>query len=126
MEENSMQSAALENVDVEIEIGGSLQTCANCGSADVCGTTVRSAFWHGDRLVVVDDIPALVCQSCGEQYYGDQTVVRLDLLRGTGFPADQAEAEMIVPVFSLRNKQSPAGRDEAIAGGEAVRAEPTG
>jgi YgiT-type zinc finger domain-containing protein len=120
-----MQSREPESVEVEIEIRGPLATCTNCGSPDVGSTNVRSAFWHGDRLVVVDDIPALVCQVCGEQYYDDQTVVRLDLLRGTGFPADQAEAEIVVPVFSLRNRPI-AQSDEMIVGDEERSpAEPT-
>jgi YgiT-type zinc finger domain-containing protein len=62
---------------------------------------VRSAFWHDDRLVVVEDIPALVCGACAEQFYDDTTVVGLDLLRGEGFPAEKARGELRVPVFSF-------------------------
>ena len=76
-------------------------TCANCGSADVHMDEVRSAFWHDDRLVVVEGIPALVCGACAEQFYDDSTVVGLDLLRGDGFPAAKARAELRVPVFSF-------------------------
>jgi YgiT-type zinc finger domain-containing protein len=64
---------------------------------------VRSAFWHGERLVVVEGIPALVCGACHEQSYADDTVVRLDMLRGEGFPAGKARAELRVPVFSFRD-----------------------
>ena len=45
--------------------------CTNCGGADVRRADVRSAFWHDDRLVVVEDIPALLCGACGEQFYDD-------------------------------------------------------
>ncbi len=79
-------------------------TCANCGSADVRIRHVRSAFWQDDRLVVVEDIPALVCGACAEQFYDDTTVVGLDLLRGEGFPADKARAELRVPVFSFGDR----------------------
>ncbi len=64
---------------------------------------VRSAFWHEERLVVVEDIPALQCGSCGEQFYDDSTVVLLDLLRSGGFQADKARSELSVPVFSFRD-----------------------
>ena len=74
--------------------------CASCGSNEVQQTCVRSAFWHDDRLVVVDDIPALVCEQCGEQSYDDTAAMVLDLLRGEGFPADKARGELRVPVFS--------------------------
>ncbi len=82
----------------------SLLACASCGSNEVQQTRVRSAFWHDDRLVVVDDIPALVCEACGEQSYDDTAAIVLDLLRGEGFPADQARGELRVPVFSYRDR----------------------
>lgn len=78
--------------------------CASCGSNEVQQTCVRSAFWHDDRLVVVDDIPALVCEQCGEQSYDDTAAMVLDLLRGEGFPADKARGELRVPVFSYRDR----------------------
>lgn len=76
-------------------------TCANCGSTNVGIRPVRSAFWQDDRLVVVEDIPALVCGACAEQFYDDATVVGIDLLRGGGFPAEEARTELRVPVFSF-------------------------
>jgi YgiT-type zinc finger domain-containing protein len=81
-------------------------TCTNCGSANVRTMHVRSAFWEDDRLVVVEDIPALVCGACAEQFYDDNTVVGLDLLRGEGFPRDKARAELRVPVFSFDDRAS--------------------
>jgi YgiT-type zinc finger domain-containing protein len=75
--------------------------CANCGSANVGMRHVRSAFWQDERLVVVENIPALVCGACAEKFYDDATVVELDLLRGEGFPAKLARAELSVPVFSF-------------------------
>ncbi len=82
----------------------SATTCMNCGSVDVHMRHVRSAFWEDDRLVVVQDIPALVCGACAEQFYDDTTVVGLDLLRGEGFPAEKARAELRVPVFSFADR----------------------
>ena len=79
-------------------------TCMNCGSVNVHMSHVRSAFWQDDRLVVVEDIPALVCGACAEQFYDDTTVVGLDLLRGEGFPAEKARAELRVPVFSFGDR----------------------
>jgi YgiT-type zinc finger domain-containing protein len=81
----------------------SFMTCTNCGGGDVRRGEVRSAFWHDDRLVVVEDIPALLCGSCGEQFYDDATVVVLDLLRGDGFQQGKARSQLSVPVFSYRD-----------------------
>jgi YgiT-type zinc finger domain-containing protein len=78
--------------------------CANCDSSDLRQTHVRSAFWHDDRLVVVEDIPALVCEACHDQFYDDRTTVVLDLMRGDGFPSEGARRELRVPVFSFRDR----------------------
>jgi YgiT-type zinc finger domain-containing protein len=75
--------------------------CSLCGDGELRETRVRSAFWEGERLVVVEDIPALVCPSCGEQFFDDSTAIRLDLLRGAGFPAEMSCGELRVPVFSI-------------------------
>ena len=78
--------------------------CPGCGGSNIGMARVRSAFFHEDRLVVVEDIPALVCASCNEQFYDDHTVVVLDLLRGDGFAAEDAREQIRVPVFSFRDR----------------------
>lgn len=83
--------------------------CGHCGGTDLRSQTIRSAFWDNDRLVVIEDIPAVVCMNCHEQYYDDTTVVLLDLLRGDGFTPEKALREITVPVFSLRDKMKGGG-----------------
>jgi YgiT-type zinc finger domain-containing protein len=78
-----------------------LQTCKRCGSSSLQEVNTRSAFWDNDRLVVIENVPALVCTSCHEQHYDDETVIRIDLLRGAGFPVEAAVRHIAVPVFSL-------------------------
>ncbi len=73
--------------------------CSACGSERVREERARSAFWHDERLVVVDNIPALVCEQCGEQFYDDRVAIGLDLLRGSGFPREAAVRTLGVPVF---------------------------
>jgi YgiT-type zinc finger domain-containing protein len=63
--------------------------------------TVKMSLWEGDRLVVVEDVPARVCEKCAEQYYDDLTVHRLDALRGRRFPVSEAKKMTEVAVFSL-------------------------
>lgn len=84
-------------------------TCTNCGGSEIRRAEVRSAFWHEERLVVVEDIPAMLCAECGEQFYDDSTVVVLDLLRGRGFQAGDARTELRVPVFSFHDGIDTAG-----------------
>ena len=76
-------------------------SCSRCGGDKLRQMVTRSAFWDNDRLVIIEDVPAVVCMGCHEQHYSDDTVVRLDLLRGSGFPAESAVRHVAVPVFSL-------------------------
>jgi YgiT-type zinc finger domain-containing protein len=76
--------------------------------------TVKTAIWLDDRLVVVEDIPAQVCDSCMEQYYDDETTEALRRLTEEGFPSAEATRECLVPIFSLRGRiLRPAPPDDA-------------
>lgn len=67
-------------------------------------TTVRTAVWQGDRLAVVEDVPAHVCPSCREQYYDDDVSDALRRLNELGFPESEAREIIEVPVFSLEGR----------------------
>ena len=95
-------------VEVDFDVTQAL-ACTRCGAHDLRAHRLRSAFWQDERLVVVEDIPTLVCESCGERFYEDSTAIALDLLRGTGYPRDRARAVIEVDVFSF---------DDAVPGAE--------
>jgi YgiT-type zinc finger domain-containing protein len=75
--------------------------CPVCGGNALREELAKSAFWHFERLVVVEDIPALVCGKCGERFYDDATATALDLMHGDGFPADRASGQLHVLTFSF-------------------------
>jgi YgiT-type zinc finger domain-containing protein len=75
--------------------------CPRCGGV-VDAATVRTAFWRDDRPAIVEDIPAFVCRDCLEQYYDDDVSEALRRLAEEGFPAEAAEKQIVVPVFSLQ------------------------
>jgi len=81
--------------------------CTSCGRAGLAEDRVQLALWQEERLVVVEDVPALVCCGCGERFYDDETTMRLDMLRGTGFPPGQAVREATVPVYRLPGRAVP-------------------
>ena len=60
---------------------------------------VSTAFWDVDRLVVISDIPALVCRACGEDFISDETSATLSAMRLRGFVPETAPRVMQVPVF---------------------------
>lgn len=84
-------------MDASVQSAG---LCSGCGG-ELRPTRVRSAFWHGEQLVVVEGIPALECAGCHERFFDDDVAIRLDLLKGAGFPSSMATSELAVPVFSF-------------------------
>ncbi len=82
------------------------QTGANCPRCQqtLVAKTVKTAIWQGDRVAIVEDIPAHVCGSCLEQFYDDDVSDALRRLAEQGFPAEAAEKEIRVPVFSLKGR----------------------
>lgn len=73
--------------------------CERCAGTSLRPTRISTAFWQGEGLVVVRDIPAMVCPGCGLDYVADATVVRLERMRGTAFRDCKASESLIVPVF---------------------------
>jgi YgiT-type zinc finger domain-containing protein len=65
---------------------------------------VNTAIWQGERMAVVEDIPALVCGGCREQYFDDDVSDALRVLNERGFPESEAKATRVVPVFSLEGR----------------------
>jgi YgiT-type zinc finger domain-containing protein len=68
---------------------------------------VKTAIWQGERLFLVEDIPAQVCDSCLEQFYDDDTTDALRRLTEDGFPGARSKREILVPVFSLERAATP-------------------
>ena len=51
--------------------------CHVCGSQDGKAKTVTEMFIIGDRPVIVDDVPALICSRCGEVIFDISTVEKI-------------------------------------------------
>jgi YgiT-type zinc finger domain-containing protein len=66
--------------------------------------TVKTAIWREDRLIVVEDIPAQVCDACMEQFYDEDTTEALRRLTAEGFSSATAKREVLVPIFSLEGR----------------------
>jgi len=77
--------------------------CPRCGAA-MRADTVRTAIWIQERLVVVEDIPAQVCDACMEQFYDDDTTDALRRLTEEGFASATPKREVVVPIFSLEGR----------------------
>jgi YgiT-type zinc finger domain-containing protein len=90
--------------------------CPRCNQL-LTQMNVRTAIWQKDRLAVVEDIPALVCSTCTDQFYDDDVSDALRSLNEKGFPPEEAERTIEVPIFSLRErirKRKPLSEDTYV------------
>jgi YgiT-type zinc finger domain-containing protein len=97
------------------QIAPSATTCPRCAAALVMAT-VRTVIWHGDRPAIVEDIPAFICSGCSEQFYDQDVSDALHDLAAAGFPAQDAQREIPVPIFSLNGRiwRRPPIADESL------------
>jgi YgiT-type zinc finger domain-containing protein len=77
--------------------------CPRCGQA-MRPATVKTAIWREDRVFLVEDIPAQVCDSCMEQFYDEETTDALRRLTEEGFSSVEPKTEILVPIFSLEGR----------------------
>jgi YgiT-type zinc finger domain-containing protein len=91
MEENLMEPAS----------------CPHCGAA-MRSDVVKTAMWQGERMFVVEDIPAQICDSCREQFYDEEVTDRLRRFAEEGAPFADLKGEMLIPVYSLNTQSTPA------------------
>ncbi len=90
----------VETDDKQDEVG---YDCDNCGS-QTYPDIVQIVLWEPGREVpvIISDVPARVCKNCGEQFYSDDTNLKIDLLRNEGFSGKRTLRFVQVPVFSLK------------------------
>lgn len=72
--------------------------CKYCG----CKTNediIKAALWSGRGLIVIEDIPAWLCDGCGEQFFDEQVIQRIQ--RVITYPPVQAKQQIRVLVYSL-------------------------
>lgn len=74
-----------------------MASCYFCGHGQLVEQYVTLDVRRGDRLIVVENVPARVCDSCGEQYFSAEVSRRLDHLLAQGKP----ERTIEVPVCRL-------------------------
>jgi YgiT-type zinc finger domain-containing protein len=54
------------------------QKCNFCGNANLSETRTRYIHQRGDDILIVDDVPCLECEYCGEQYFDIETLKKIE------------------------------------------------
>jgi len=69
--------------------------CFQCGSPTV-KKLVTVENWWGDTFTLVENVPAWVCENCGEQYFDAEVIKELDEMKKKPLKAQRV---IQVPVY---------------------------
>ena len=89
----------IESAGINENHQGSL-LCKYCKSETV-EDVIKSVFWLDGEPIVLENIPARVCQRCGQQFYDVETAERITALKKSRCGAAMVSKSILVPVFSL-------------------------
>lgn len=73
------------------------ETCYFCGRGILEEKRVTVDFRWGDKLVIIENVPAKVCNECGERYYSAKVVREMERIA----KEEHKERELRVPVVAL-------------------------
>ncbi|MBI4787428.1 MAG: YgiT-type zinc finger protein [Chloroflexi bacterium] len=75
--------------------------CPRCENPMRSGL-VKTTMVIRDQLYMVEDVQAMICDECVEQFYDEDTTDALRRLTQDGFPPAEVVREILVPVYSLK------------------------
>jgi len=73
------------------------ETCYFCSRGILEKRRVTVDFRWGDKLVIIENVPAKVCNECGERYYSAKVVREMERIA----MEERKERELRVPVVAL-------------------------
>jgi YgiT-type zinc finger domain-containing protein len=85
-----------------------MKTCYFCKKGLLEEKRVTVDFRWGNRLIVIEDVPAKVCNECGERYYSAAVSRELERVATEG----KAEKTVAVPLVRLGTCFSESGTDQ--------------
>lgn len=80
---------------------GLLPLCCRCAQSQLERQHVKTAVWREAKLMIVENIPALVCPACGEEFIGPETAAGLQQMCQNGESIVGLVSRLIVPVFDF-------------------------
>ena len=57
------------------------ELCAVCGKAGVIHRRLTRTFGKGSALLVVENVPVVACQNCGESYMTAETLHEIERIK---------------------------------------------
>jgi YgiT-type zinc finger domain-containing protein len=69
--------------------------CEACGAPGACVRHVTRSFGHGDKLLIIENVPMVSCPRCGESYFTADTLHEIERIKRN---RHVVAVERVVPV----------------------------
>lgn len=79
-----------------VQEGTACPFCGGSTRADVG----RMALMIDDRVIVIDDVPARICDGCFEQFYDEHVLFKVDQARGKRLAGVAPRETIETPVYA--------------------------
>ena len=79
-----------------------METCYFCQKGVLEDKKVTVDFRWGDKLIVIEEVPAKVCNECGEKYYSAEVSRKMEMIAKEG----KTERVIEVPLKKLHEADS--------------------
>jgi YgiT-type zinc finger domain-containing protein len=80
------------------------EICTRCCEGHLAAKQGREYFRYGDALVIIEDVPAWVCNKCGERYHHARVYKRM---RHIATHSDQFTGHVSIPVDATSQRTKP-------------------
>ena len=74
-----------------------MKTCYFC-KGEVVQKRIQHVHQWGEKIIIFEDVPAEVCQQCGETYFSPEVLEKMDEVT---LGEEKPKATISVPIFSL-------------------------
>jgi YgiT-type zinc finger domain-containing protein len=74
-----------------------MKTCYFC-KGEVVERRIQHVHQWGEKIIIFEDVPAEVCQQCGETYFSPEVLDKMDEVT---MGEEKPKATISVPIFSL-------------------------
>ena len=82
------------------------EICALCCEGKLTARQEREYFRHGGRFVIIEDVPAWVCNKCGERYHHAQVYKKM---REIALHSHQLTDHVSIPLTRYQPEDEAAG-----------------
>ena len=79
------------------------EVCVLCGEGHLEAKRGREYFRHGQSLVIIEDVPAWVCNKCGERYHHARVYKKM---RQIAAHSDQITEHVSIPVARYQEDEA--------------------